>query len=67
MEKDVLTQISERYETLCFSLERKHSELEQLKVDIFTHNPKFQKLITEITQLENEKNDLEDLMNGRKD
>lgn len=47
------------YEKICFALESKQKELEEIKLDIFTHNPKIKQLVAEIEALEKTKKSLE--------
>lgn len=51
---------SKEYLNLCFELDKKKTELENLRTDIFLFNPNIQKLVNEITELEKKKKELED-------
>lgn len=53
----------ERYNQLCFQIEEKQNELENLRTDIFIFNPEIGELISELISLEREKKALEDLKN----
>lgn len=53
----------ERYEKVCFSLDQKLKELENLRTDIFVLNPEIGTLITEIGELDKTKKELEEKLN----
>ena len=50
----------ERYDQVCFALDKKRTELENIRTDLFILNPDIAKLIDEILELEKEKKALED-------
>lgn len=56
----------ERYDQVCFTLDKKRTELENIRTDLFILNPDITKLIDEILELEKEKESLEDKINDRK-
>lgn len=53
----------ERYEKVCFSLDQKLKELENLRTDIFVLNPEIGTLVTEIGELDKTKKELEEKLN----
>lgn len=53
----------ERYEKVCFSLDKKMKELENLRTDIFILNPEIGSLIIEIGELDKIKKELEGKIN----
>lgn len=53
----------ERYDKVCFSLDQKLKELENLRTDIFVLNPEIGTLVTEIGELDKTKKELEEKLN----
>ena len=53
----------ERYDKICFSLDQKLKELENLRTDIFVLNPEIGSLIIEIGELDKIKKELEEKIN----
>lgn len=53
----------ERYDKVCFSLDQKLKELENLRTDIFVLNPEIDTLVTEIGELDKTKKELEEKLN----
>ena len=53
----------ERYDKVCFSLDQKLKELENLRTDIFVLNPEIGTLVTEIRELDKTKKELEEKLN----
>lgn len=53
----------ERYDKVCFSLDQKLKELENLRTDIFILNPEIGTLVTEIGELDKTKKELEEKLN----
>lgn len=53
----------EMYEKVCFSLDQKLKELENLRTDIFVLNPEIGTLVTEIGELDKTKKELEEKLN----
>lgn len=53
----------ERYDKVCFSLDQKLKELENLRTDIFILNPEIGTLVAEIGELDKTKKELEEKLN----
>lgn len=53
----------ERYDKVCFSLDQKLKELENLRTDIFILSPEISILVAEIGELYNTKKELEEKLN----
>lgn len=53
----------ERYDKVCFSLDQKLKELENLRTDIFVLNPEIGTLVAEIGELDKTKKELEEKLN----
>lgn len=53
----------ERYDKVCFSLDQKLKELENLRTDIFVLNPEIGTLVAEIGGLDKTKKELEEKLN----
>ena len=53
----------ERYDKVCFSLDQKLRELENLRTDIFILSPQISILVAEIGDLYNTKKELEEKLN----
>ena len=53
----------ERYKKVCFSLDQKLKELENLRTDIFVLNPEIGTLVAEIGELDKTKKELEEKLN----
>lgn len=53
----------ERYDKVCFSLDKKLKELENLRTDIFILSPEISILVAEIGELYNTKKELEEKLN----
>lgn len=53
----------ERYDKICFSLNQKLKELENLRTDIFILNPEIGTLVAEIGELDKTKKELEEKLN----
>lgn len=53
----------ERYDKVCFSLDQKLRELENLRTDIFILSPEISILVAEIGELYNTKKELEEKLN----
>ncbi len=56
--------LKEKYTNICFSIDEKIKELENFRADIFTLQPQVSKIIEELTELEKEKKELEEKING---
>lgn len=54
------------YNEVCFNLKKAEEELEAVKFDIFTHNPKINELIDLIADLNTKKHDLKNKMENNK-
>lgn len=55
--------IKNEYNHVCFKLEEKKKELEELRLDIFILNPKVKEVISEIEKLNEVKKVLEEQIN----
>jgi hypothetical protein len=53
----------EKYDKVCFSLDQKLKELENLRTDIFILSPEISILVAEIGELYNTKKELEEKLN----
>lgn len=53
----------EKYDKVCFSLDQKLKQLENLRTDIFVLNPEIGTLVTEIGELDKTKKELEEKLN----
>ena len=53
----------EQYDKVCFSLDQKLRELENLRTDIFILSPEISILVAEIGELYNTKKELEEKLN----
>lgn len=53
----------EQYDKVCFSLDQKLKELENLRTDIFILNPEIGTLVAEIGELDKIKKELEEKLN----
>lgn len=53
----------EKYDKVCFSLNQKLKELENLRTDIFILNPEIGTLVAEIGELDKTKKELEEKLN----
>ena len=54
------------YNEVCFALKKAEEELENVKLDIFTHNPRINELIDKISELNAQKKELKEKMERSK-
>lgn len=53
----------EEYKRVCFQINEKRTEIENLRTDIFILNPKIDELVKELVELEDIKKKLEEEIN----